>query len=398
MESYKVIFQGRIGEGKDTIKIGVLLAQFLKLPESKAEQLFNGKAYALKKNLNHEKAKQVQSKLSSIGIITEIIKEISISEDVSFQEGLKTDSTSADFETSVDGKKCCKHCGSNLEQEIKSKNDSLNSERDKLSNIEANEVSEKWNEKFALIRKIGGEKKFIYEAKSTPEYKSLNFKDKYKISFNILAALFGPLYYFFKKMWLKGFVILAGIWILSACLTLIESLIGTTLPPSLYWIPGAILCGQLANYDYYRLINHNETTWNNVPSFLKSTIGTTAFTVGALVLLFGSITLTPEYQKEIDQQTLVDVSGVWRGNSDGAMITIKVTGKDKVLDINGRVIPVTIDSIDTENSIISLGVRQANGASLSWSLRQLFDENGSFTLEMTLHDGTQDELSYIRGI
>ncbi|RTR40281.1 hypothetical protein EKG38_06080 [Shewanella canadensis] len=143
METYKIIFKGRTVEGKDTVKIGILLAKFLKLPESKASQLFNGKSYALKKKLDHEKAKQVKSKLSSIGIITEIVKEVSISEDVSFQEGIKTGTKNTDFEILVGGKKCCKHCGSNLDQETKSENDSLNSVADKLGNIDANAIKSK---------------------------------------------------------------------------------------------------------------------------------------------------------------------------------------------------------------------------------------------------------------
>jgi len=64
MESYNIIFKGNVAEGKDTVKIGILLAKFLKLPESKAGLLFNGKAYALKKKLNHVKSQQVHDKLA----------------------------------------------------------------------------------------------------------------------------------------------------------------------------------------------------------------------------------------------------------------------------------------------------------------------------------------------
>jgi len=143
MESYKIIFNGQISEGKDTVKIGTLLAKFLKLPESKADQLFNGKAYALKKNLNHEQALQVQGKLSSIGINTEIVKEVSLSNTVSFQEDLKKDTSNEDFEILVDGKKCCKHCGSHLESQPNSVNDSLNLIGKKLGNIDTDAIKDK---------------------------------------------------------------------------------------------------------------------------------------------------------------------------------------------------------------------------------------------------------------
>ncbi len=90
MESYKVLFKGQIIEEKNKDKLGVLLARFLNMQESETEQLFNGKSYALKKNLELDKAEQIQSKLASQGIITNIVKETVIHEDVSIQENIST--------------------------------------------------------------------------------------------------------------------------------------------------------------------------------------------------------------------------------------------------------------------------------------------------------------------
>jgi hypothetical protein len=115
MDSYKVTFKGQLIEGVERDKIGLSLAKFLKLPESKAELLFNGKTYIIKKGLNLEKAKLVQSKLKSVGVITNYSKEENkqlpektekIPDVLSIDKGFSVEPVMND--------KICKHCGSEL--------------------------------------------------------------------------------------------------------------------------------------------------------------------------------------------------------------------------------------------------------------------------------------------
>lgn len=260
------------------------------------------------------------------------------------------------------------------------------------------DVSKAWKTKFDILQKIGADEKFVYKAMGSAEYKKLSFREKYRISFNILAFLFGPLYYFSKKMWTKGAIILGAIWILAAFLTLVEVVVGTALPAVIYWAPSAAICAQLANYDYFRKVMHAENMWSGLPNILSKPVGAIGFPLLAFFLLIGISTLSPAYIKETKSQTLSDVSGVWRGDTDGAMITISLIEKNKELNINGTQIPVIVKSIDQDNHIITLGINLANGEHVSWTLRQLFDKEGRFTLLMTLHDGNQDSLSYVRDI
>lgn len=259
-------------------------------------------------------------------------------------------------------------------------------------------VSDAWKTKFDILHRIGADDQFIYKAMSSTEYKGLSFKEKNKISFNILAFLFGPFYYFSKTMWAKGAVIIGVTWVLAALLTLVEAVMGVALPAVIYWIPSAVICAQLANYDYFRKVIHGEKMWSGLPDILSKPVGAIGFPLVALVLLLGISTLSPAYIEETKTQTLADVSGVWRGDTDGAMIAISLSGKAKVLDVNGTQIPVTVQSIDLDNHIVTLGVALDNGQQVSWALRQLFDKEGRFTLQMTLHDGTQDSLSYVRDL
>lgn len=146
-------------------------------------------------------------------------------------------------------------------------------------------VSDAWKTKFDILQKIGADEQFIYKAMSSAEYKALGFREKNKISFNILAFLFGPLYYFSKTMWEKGAVILGTTWLLAALLTLVEVVVGVELPAVVYWIPSAVICAQLANYDYFRKVMHGEKMWRGMPDIFSMPVGAIGFPVVAFLLL-----------------------------------------------------------------------------------------------------------------
>lgn len=115
MDSYKVTFKGKLIDGVKRDEIGLSLAKFLKLPESKADLLFNGKTYIIKKGLSLDKAKLVQSKLKSIGVITNYSREENKqlpkkAENFSQAQPIKKGSLIA----SEKNDKICEYCGSEL--------------------------------------------------------------------------------------------------------------------------------------------------------------------------------------------------------------------------------------------------------------------------------------------
>jgi hypothetical protein len=256
------------------------------------------------------------------------------------------------------------------------------------------DVSDAWKAKFELLQKIGCDQLFLYEAMRSAAFKALGAGDKFKVKFNLWGFVLGPIYYFAMKMWAKGAVLLAASWALAAVLTLLESIIGFNLPAVCYWVPSAVVCGQLGNYDYFRKTVHGETMWKGMPQVLSTPAGAIAAPALAFLLLMGVAMGSPATRG----QMLEDVSGVWRGDSDGAMVTITLARNAKAVQINGRQIPVTIRSVDRQNHVVTLGVRLANGQETSWALQQLFSDDGRFTLQMTLHDGTQDTLSFVRNL
>lgn len=96
---------------------------------------------------------------------------------------------------------------------------------------------------------------------------------------------------------------------------------------------------------------------------------------------------------------LKEISGVWRAKTDGAMITINNDANKLMLAIGDNVIPATVGAIDNVNRTVNLNVALNTGRPAVWTLKQVWDkEHKTFYLVMTLHDGTQDELSFVRMI
>lgn len=259
-------------------------------------------------------------------------------------------------------------------------------------------LSKSWQHKFGLLEKVGANHQSIYRAMSTAEYKALGFRDKQRITFNFWAFVFGPLYYLVKKMWAKGLLLIASIWLLSTALTLVEVALGFRIPEVVYWIPGAVLCAQLASHDYYRKVMQAETVWPGTPDFFTKPLGLIIAPIATLLMLFGAIFLTPGFDQDMEQYQLEEVSGVWVSEYDNTMVRVDFRDSDTShLTIDGERFPVTITEVDQDNAIVTFRLI-LDGQSYVWSLRQVFSDDNSFTLEMTLHDGTREPFGFVRNL
>ncbi|WDE03652.1 DUF2628 domain-containing protein [Thalassomonas viridans] len=148
------------------------------------------------------------------------------------------------------------------------------------------QVPATWQEKFALLEQIGADRQFLFKAMATAEFKGLSFKQRQKITFNLPGFFFGPFYYFAKKMWHKGALLLVLTWLWCSLLFLAEVALNITLVSAAYWILPAVICAQLASYDYFRLITRGEKTWPGLPAILTAPAGVTASPVLAFLWLF----------------------------------------------------------------------------------------------------------------
>lgn len=155
-----------------------------------------------------------------------------------------------------------------------------------VSNENINElnVSASWLAKFDILNNIGAGEKSIYKALNNAKFKALPFRERQKIIFNVWAFLFGPLYYFSKKMWHKGAFLIGAAFLLSGLFSLIEMSMGMKIPDMIYWVIPSVICSQLANYDYFRLKTKGEKIWSGLPEILATPIGAIGFPITCFLL------------------------------------------------------------------------------------------------------------------
>lgn len=115
--------------------------------------------------------------------------------------------------------------------------------------------------------------------------------------------------------------------------------------------------------------------------------------IALLIVTFGLLAGCGDQKSSLLEET----SGVWRAQGDGAMISVIYNDSKLRLLINDDLIPVTLGDIDEVNKTINMNVALNTGKPGIWTLRQVWDkDNNSFHLQLTLHDGTQDSLSFVR--
>ncbi|WP_411882319.1 DUF2628 domain-containing protein [Polaromonas sp. YR568] len=119
--------------------------------------------------------------------------------------------------------------------------------------IAALPVSDSWKARFQLIEKAGGVK--------LPDAKALGSGERMKVMFNVLAFLFGPIYYLAKGMWKKAIALFV---VCVAVVVLIQLLLEITGyaqfgKPLGYGV--AAVFAIRANIDYYKRMVLGQNGW-----------------------------------------------------------------------------------------------------------------------------------------
>lgn len=140
---------------------------------------------------------------------------------------------------------------------------------------------------------------------------------------------------------------------------------------------------------------HGEKVWPGTPSFMAGRAGLLGLPIAALVLMFSVLIFQPASQAQTESQLLSNVSGLWRAKVDGGLVTINLSGDSKSIALDLDEYQATVTSVDLDAHVVAVEISIGNGPKLSWTFRQLFVTDDQFTLEMTTHDGTRDELIYV---
>ena len=126
-------------------------------------------------------------------------------------------------------------------------------------------------------------------------------------------------------------------------------------------------------------------------------IGAILFAILSVIAIIARCNQSHEVSQH--EQMLNDVSGVWTCAGDNALVSIDLAGDNKVITINDKAFPVhEITQFDTDNDTLTLDVGNDNQPVL-WTIKQLWDSDKKhFSLHLTLQDGTNDNLNFVRNL
>ncbi|WP_162618028.1 DUF2628 domain-containing protein [Shewanella halifaxensis] len=244
--------------------------------------------------------------------------------------------------------------------------------------LSAKPLNDTWKDRFEVLEKYekGGVK--------------LTFKDNQVINFNLAAFLFGPIYYFIKGMWIKGAYLLGALFVFYGFISLAAES-GGKLSTGAFLGPNFLIM-TFANKDYYRHVKYGDKIWRWMPKWCKS-----PFSVVPTILSTGLLWFVLSYN--FDFLTLDDMSGVWLADSDRAMVIVDLVSANKSITINEKRFPIRQVFVDSnDSSIVSIEVEWLQGQIPIWTLSKLENEDGTFYLDLTLHNGARDELSFVRSL
>ena len=89
---------------------------------------------------------------------------------------------------------------------------------------------------------------------------------------------------------------------------------------------------------------------------------------------------------------LREVSGQWQDSQNKDAVEIHLEGDAKSLTVKGQTYPVTVESVEMSNYVVSLKVQNGSAKPELWTIRQMWDESGdSFKLAFN-HSGEKEVL------
>jgi hypothetical protein len=120
--------------------------------------------------------------------------------------------------------------------------------------IAALPISDKWKQRFNAIHHAGGVK--------MPKFKELPAAERRKaFSFNILAFLFGPIYYAIKGMWKKGLALFLVCAVVVITLSIGLDYLGYSRVANALGYGVAAIFAARANIDYYKKMLLSDNGW-----------------------------------------------------------------------------------------------------------------------------------------
>ena len=92
---------------------------------------------------------------------------------------------------------------------------------------------------------------------------------------------------------------------------------------------------------------------------------------------------------------LQEVSGQWQDSQNQTVVDIRLVGDSKSVTVGGHPYPVSIEKVELINYLVKLKVQNGAPEPESWTIMELWDENGSsFKLSFN-HNGQSEVLVHM---
>lgn len=327
MDKYKLIFSGQIKPDKQKDVLGRFLCKFLNISESNIDKLFSGRSFALRSNLSQQNVYELQAKLEQAGILTKVIREQQLEEEVTFQDTTQRNNTgqesvvSTDYKMRVGERTICRHCGSHLDevpaQALVTSNPTFPTQQpvttqpaavstevvtqvsipsvhtetnsyEVSAEIQNLNVSEAWKQRFEILEKGGAGSltfsKFFFgegiKRLSQSEVRSILFP----VGIFVIGMLAGIFNYLFRGLVRKGLFIGSILFAIFAVIEFSASLFGYGVSPKLVPIVSGCFFTYFCCYDVYKLRVKHESFWPELPKLLGNPFLLTVMFVASLGL------------------------------------------------------------------------------------------------------------------
>lgn len=85
--------------------------------------------------------------------------------------------------------------------------------------------------------------------------------------------------------------------------------------------------------------------------------------------------------------------GTWQNTANKQIVVLKISGKEKTISIGDKTLPVTVKKVGTDKFAVHISDKTLGEK--DWSMRRVWEDNGSsFTIKLE-HDGTVDSLTHV---
>lgn len=358
MAVYKIIFKGEITNEGNRSKIEAALAKFFKIPTEKASILFNGKSYALKKGLEVDDAIATQQKFSVIGVVTHLVKEEVVIENITTQEPVDS-------------------------IQDKEKKPVENNIIDRKESETSNKVDDEWRDKFALVVRI--------EQGDMPE----GFVEKAKLyakNFNVWAGVFGVFYLLYKRMWAVALLYVSCVIFLDSFVYVKFELLGAKAQPEIFtYLMVGLFIGHYCNRLYFYSVNQNENWVSKLLNNTKALVGVLLVSV-----LVNFLTLYQTFSYD-------DASGVWYSERMNQEITIDLASKKRTItlgDSKQYLVKNVKTSISGNYLTISTITVSGDGKQVprEWIIKKEPDGLIEFFISIEVFGEVLDDIEWVREI